>query len=130
MEMETDSEDEEDGQISKFEEEEEKDRKRYGKSEPDDEPITLEDLNKCRLTRTLLAKHCMAPWFEDYVKGMSVLLQQLIYIGSSEQRHVGAIPHWPRKWPACVSHLRDNECVVSHRLCAHVVESSKTLVPT
>jgi len=69
MEMETDSEDEEDGQISKFEEEEEKDRKRYGKSEPDDEPITLEDLNKCRLTRTLLAKHCMAPWFEDYVKG-------------------------------------------------------------
>jgi hypothetical protein len=72
MDMETDSEDEEDGQISKYEEEDEKDRKRFGKSEPDDEPITLEDLNKCRLTRTLLAKHCMAPWFEDYVKGMFV----------------------------------------------------------
>jgi RNA polymerase-associated protein RTF1 len=69
MDMETDSEDEEDGQISKYDEEQEKDRKRYGKPEPDDEPVALEDLNKCRLTRTLLAKHCMAPWFEDYVKG-------------------------------------------------------------
>lgn len=70
MDMETDSEDEEDGQISKFEEEEEKDRKRYGKSEPEEEPITLDDLNKCRLSRDLLVKYWMAPWFEEYVKGM------------------------------------------------------------
>jgi len=69
MDMETDSEDEEDGQITKLEEEEEKDRKRYGKPDPDEEPISLEDLSKCRLTRELLAKYCMAPWFEDYVKG-------------------------------------------------------------
>jgi len=68
MDMETDT-DEEDGQISKYEEEEEKDRKRFEKSEQEDEPITLDDLNKCRLTRTLLAKYCFAPWFEDYVKG-------------------------------------------------------------
>jgi RNA polymerase-associated protein RTF1 len=70
MDMETDSDDEEDGQISKLEEEEEKDRKRYGKSEPEEEPITLEDLNKCRLTRDLLVKYWMAPWFEEYIKGM------------------------------------------------------------
>lgn len=65
------SDEEEDGQISKFEEEEEKDRKLFNKNNPDDEPITCEDLEKCRLTRDMLAKFCMTSWFEDYVKGMS-----------------------------------------------------------
>ncbi|KAL7284626.1 hypothetical protein ACG7TL_001922 [Trametes sanguinea] len=68
MDMET-SEDEEDGQITKYDEEEERDRKLYGTSHPDDEPITLEDLSKCRVTRDQIAKYCMAPWFEDYIKG-------------------------------------------------------------
>ncbi|CDO72114.1 hypothetical protein BN946_scf184962.g57 [Trametes cinnabarina] len=68
MDMET-SEDEEDGQITKYDEEEERERKLYGTSHSDDEPITLEDLNKCRVTRTQIAKFCMAPWFEDYIKG-------------------------------------------------------------
>ncbi|KAH7919395.1 plus-3-domain-containing protein [Leucogyrophana mollusca] len=69
MDMETSSGEEEDGQITKYEEEEEKDRKLYTKTNPDDEPISLEDLATCRLTRDMLVKHCMAPWFEDYVKG-------------------------------------------------------------
>ncbi|KAI9056399.1 plus-3-domain-containing protein [Trametes sanguinea] len=68
MDMET-SEDEEDGQITKYDEEEERDRKLYGTSHPDDEPITLADLYKCRVTRDQIAKYCMAPWFEDYIKG-------------------------------------------------------------
>ncbi|OSD00428.1 plus-3-domain-containing protein [Trametes coccinea BRFM310] len=68
MDMET-SEDEEDGQITKYDEEEERDRKLYGTSHPDDEPITLEDLSKCRVTRDQIAKYCMAPWFEDFIKG-------------------------------------------------------------
>lgn len=63
------SEDEEDGQITKYDEEEERDRKLYGKSNPDDEPIGLDDLNKCRVTRNQIAKLCMAPWFEEYIKG-------------------------------------------------------------
>lgn len=80
MEMETDSEDEEDGQITKYEEEEEKDRKRFAKEEPkDDEPITMEDLTKCRLTRTMLAKYCMAPWFEDYIKGTPLIHELAIF---------------------------------------------------
>jgi RNA polymerase-associated protein RTF1 len=70
MDMETSEEEEEDGQISKLEEEEEKDRKMFSKTNPDEEPITIEDLEKCRLSRDMLAKFCMAPWFEDYVKGM------------------------------------------------------------
>lgn len=122
MDMETDSEDEEDGQISKYEEEEEKDRKRFGKTEPDDEPITLDDLNKCRLTRTLLAKHCMAPWFEDFVKGMFCSTAQLTTFCLPAQRGVGTISHWRRKWPTCLPHMRDNQCVVSLTLCAIVVE--------
>jgi RNA polymerase-associated protein RTF1 len=70
MDMDTSSGEEEDGQITKYEEEEEKDRKLFSKQpNPDDEPITLGDLSSCRLTRDMLAKHCMAPWFEDYVKG-------------------------------------------------------------
>ncbi|KAI0787006.1 plus-3-domain-containing protein [Abortiporus biennis] len=72
MDMETSDEEEEDGQISKFEEQEEKERRLYNQTNPDDEPITMEDLNQVRLTRDMLAKHCMAPWFEDYVKGAYV----------------------------------------------------------
>ncbi|KAH9052380.1 plus-3-domain-containing protein [Lactarius vividus] len=71
MEMET-SDDEEDGQITKFEQEEEKERKLFGMAHPNDEPMTLEDLNKVRLTRDSLAKHFLAPWFGDYVKGAYV----------------------------------------------------------
>jgi len=70
MDMETSSGEEEDGQITKHEEEDEKDRKLFGKSNPDDEPIMLPDLEKCRLSRDSIAKYCMRPWFGEYVKGM------------------------------------------------------------
>ncbi|KAI0634196.1 hypothetical protein C8Q77DRAFT_1110366 [Trametes polyzona] len=83
MDMET-SEDEEDGQITKYDEEEERDRRLYGKSNPDDEPITLEDLNKCRASRGQMVKFCMAPWFEEFVKGAWVRL----LIGQENNRPV------------------------------------------
>ncbi|KZT28301.1 plus-3-domain-containing protein [Neolentinus lepideus HHB14362 ss-1] len=67
--MEMSSEEEEEGMISKQEQEEERERKYFDQKHPDDEPITLEDLEKCRLSRDLLAKHYLAPWFEDYIKG-------------------------------------------------------------
>ncbi|PSR75690.1 hypothetical protein PHLCEN_2v8981 [Hermanssonia centrifuga] len=72
MDMETSDEDEEDGQISKFEEQEEKERRLFSKISPEDDTLVLEDLNKVRLTRDMIAKHCMAPWFEDFVKGSFV----------------------------------------------------------
>ncbi|KAH9955438.1 hypothetical protein BC827DRAFT_1141450 [Russula dissimulans] len=71
MEMET-ADEEEDGQITKVEQEEEKERKLLGMALPNDGPMTMEDLNKVRLTRDALAKHFLAPWFEDYVKGAYV----------------------------------------------------------
>ncbi|KAN0133045.1 plus-3 domain containing protein [Lactarius tabidus] len=72
MEMETDDDEAEDGQITKFEQEEEKERKIFGMAHPNDEPMTLEDLNKARLTRHSLAKNFLYPWFEEYVKGAYV----------------------------------------------------------
>ena len=45
MDMETSDEEEEDGQITKYDEEEERDRKLFGKATPEEEaPITVEDL--------------------------------------------------------------------------------------
>lgn len=93
----TDDDDDEDGQISKYEEEEERDRKRFGKTEPDDEPITLEDLNKCRLSRVLLAKYCMAPWFEEYIKGMfscSACDERYLAYTHVHKRGLGTISCW------------------------------------
>ena len=67
MDMETASESEEDGQITKEQEQQEK---FFGKANPAEDPITVDDLNKCRLSRNLIAEHCMSPWFEEYVQGM------------------------------------------------------------
>jgi RNA polymerase-associated protein RTF1 len=74
--MEMSSSDDEDGQISKQEEEEERQRRLYGdrvstkkNKEEDSDEITSTDLLMCRITREMIAKHCMAPWFEDYVTG-------------------------------------------------------------
>ncbi|KAF8240544.1 plus-3-domain-containing protein [Tricholoma matsutake] len=69
MDMEISDDESEDGQISKYEQEEEKDRKLFKKApSPVDEPVTMEVLEKCRLTRDMLARYCMAPWFQDYVQ--------------------------------------------------------------
>ncbi|KAG8927066.1 hypothetical protein FRC02_008513 [Tulasnella sp. 418] len=50
-----------------------------------DETITHEDLNKVRVTRDMLEKHCMATWFEDYVKGSWVRL--LVGMDNGEPVH-------------------------------------------
>ncbi|GLB39999.1 putative plus-3-domain-containing protein [Lyophyllum shimeji] len=69
MDMEISDDESEDGQITKYEQEEEKDRKMFSKPlSADDRPVVLEDLEKCRITRDMLAKYCMAPWFQDYVQ--------------------------------------------------------------
>ena len=69
MEMETESEEEEDGQISKFEQQEERDRQLYGQPTATDGTLTRDDLSKCQITRATLVKHYAAPWFADYCKG-------------------------------------------------------------
>lgn len=74
MDMETESEEEEDGQISKLEEQEERERQLYGQSAAADETVTCADLCKCQLTRTTLVKYYAAPWFADFCKGRILIL--------------------------------------------------------
>ncbi|KAH8112899.1 plus-3-domain-containing protein [Phellopilus nigrolimitatus] len=69
MDMEMSSEDEEDGQISKLEQQEERESRLLNKAKPEDDDLTLEDLEKCRLSRNKLVKYALMPWFEDFVKG-------------------------------------------------------------
>lgn len=56
----------EDGEIDKREEELDAERK--------EEQVTVTDLSKARITRDMLAKYCLAPWFEDFVKGAFIYL--------------------------------------------------------
>jgi hypothetical protein len=70
MDMEISDGESEDGQISKFEQEEEKVGRIFDRPSSESEPVTYVDVEKCRLTRDLLAKHAHAPWYEDYVKGL------------------------------------------------------------
>ena len=70
----------EDGQITKYDQEEERidkltsgydshKKNRTQKEEEADVPCVLGDLEGCRLTRDAIAKHCVKPWFQDYVTG-------------------------------------------------------------
>jgi RNA polymerase-associated protein RTF1 len=65
----------EDGQISKQELEDERllslggYKRRSAKEDAVETPCTMVDLETCRLTRDLIVKHSVKPWFEDYVKG-------------------------------------------------------------
>lgn len=75
--MDISDEESEDGQFTRSDHEEERERRLLGAStkqhkedEEDKTPASLEDFNtNCRLTRDLAAKWCLAPWFKDYVKG-------------------------------------------------------------
>ena len=72
--MQMSSGEEEDGQISKYEQEEEKDRRlfdKYEKSQAEEDPATLQDFAACRLSRDVLMKHHLNPWFEDMIKGIT-----------------------------------------------------------
>lgn len=86
MDMDISDDESEDGQITKDEQEEERERRLLGNHKQSpvvEEPITMEDLEKCRLTRDTLAKHYLAPWFQDYVQGrypLSTLLVQLNFL--------------------------------------------------
>lgn len=96
MEMETSDDEAEDGQITKFEQEEEKERKLLGMTIANDEPMTITDLNKVRLTRDALARHFLAPWFEDYVKGTASAVFFLPSLHGSRQERM-CVTLWERR---------------------------------
>jgi hypothetical protein len=43
-----------------------------GKKKQTEVPCTLAELEICRLTRDIIAKHCIKPWFQDYVRPLRV----------------------------------------------------------
>lgn len=116
MDMETADEDDEDGQITREEQEEERERRILGKHNPEEEKITVLDLEKIRLTRDALAKNCLSPWFEDYVKGVSRAWQArrcLSLQPFSHVRRLGSVSHRPGGQSTRLPHLRDIKYVLS-----------------
>lgn len=59
----------EDGEVDKREEDREAERAA--------ETVTVDDLSRARITRDMLAKNCLTPWFEDLVKGRQRTSQYL-----------------------------------------------------
>ena len=66
--MDISSEDEE-GEINKDAQLEERVRKYHDKKEEVSEEATVEDLKKVVITRGDIVKYCDMPWFESYLKG-------------------------------------------------------------
>ena len=67
--MEMSSEDEEDGQISKQEQEEERELRLLNKTKAEDDEVTMEVMKQAQLSRDLLVRYSKNPWFEEYSKG-------------------------------------------------------------
>lgn len=88
MDMGSSDEEEEDGQINKFDEEEEQDRKYFSKAPvvEDDGPLTIADLEQIRVSRDYIAKNIFAPWFQDYIVG-ALRPSATCFDFDSNQRH-------------------------------------------
>ncbi|EKM57104.1 uncharacterized protein PHACADRAFT_254665 [Phanerochaete carnosa HHB-10118-sp] len=69
MDMETSDDEEEDGQIDKYDIYDDKERRSSNRAKADDAPAILAELMSIFLTRDQIAKNYYAPWFEDLVKG-------------------------------------------------------------
>lgn len=105
MDMETSDEEDEDGQISKLEQEDEKHSKLFNKAPPaQEEKLCRADLEKCRLTRSMISRNCLRPWFGDLLKGNPNLI---LYSNSHLSRCMGAIPHWQHRRRPQIPRLRD-----------------------
>lgn len=68
--MEMSSEDEEDGQISRHQQEEEKDESPPKETEKDSSVASVRDMENIRVSRDMLVQYAYMPWFEDFAKGI------------------------------------------------------------
>jgi RNA polymerase-associated protein RTF1 len=67
--MDVSSSSDEDGLIPRFEQEEDRDRRLYGRPSSSDDALNISDLERVRLSRKDVVGASIKPWFEDYVKG-------------------------------------------------------------
>jgi hypothetical protein len=108
MDMETESEEEEDGQISKFEEQEERERQLYGQPTAADETVTCEDLSS--------AKSPAQPWSSTMLR-LGLPISAKVRIPSSHfcglltdanvNRGLGEILYRNQQRSIDLPHLRD-----------------------
>ncbi|KLO18877.1 plus-3-domain-containing protein [Schizopora paradoxa] len=70
MDMEMSDDEDEDGQISRFEQDEEREQRLLDKYQPEEMPFgTLRDLERLRISRDSLCKQSKRTWFEEFAKG-------------------------------------------------------------
>ena len=70
MDMEMSDDEDEDGQISRFEQDEEREQRLLNKYQPEEMPFaTLRDIEKLRISRDSLCKQSKRTWFEDFARG-------------------------------------------------------------
>ncbi|KAL5520841.1 RTF1 [Sanghuangporus sanghuang] len=69
VDMEMSSEDEEDGQVSKHHQEEERDERSPKQNEQGSFETTIRDMENLRVSREMLVQYAYMPWFEEFAKG-------------------------------------------------------------
>lgn len=115
MDMEISDDESEDGQITKDQQAEERERrllKQISAPPAEEEACSIADIERCRLSRDILLKHCWAPWFDDYVESESRVQRSMRYhrcfysdawvrflIGNENGQPVYRICQVAGKWP-------------------------------
>lgn len=132
--METSDEEEEDGQIDKFDIYEDKDRRSTSRANYDDEPADSHDIMCIVLSRDVIAKNYLTPWFEDLVKGWITAVD--MFVNLTPCRSLGKILHRVRRWPLSIPSLRDRWYVLKVLLTVLLMKLSlslevapKTIIP-
>ncbi len=89
------SEDEEDGQVDNH----------PGPTTDSEESASLADLNRCRVTRNMIVKHFLSPWFEDYItSAFTISFKRIVHLAFL--RFMGSLLHRPGGRGKRISYLR------------------------
>ena len=104
--MEMSSDEDEDGQISKQDQQDERTARLLDLNKKDEDEALLVDFNRARLPRDALIKYHRRPWFPEYARGklVAVFLTGLCFMCLSS-RFLGSIP----SQDIWVQNVRDNQ---------------------
>jgi RNA polymerase-associated protein RTF1 len=69
MDMEMSDDEDEEGQINRFDLDDDKDKRSFDRSKSNDGPIAVEDLMKAQLTRDVIARLWGRPYFDKVLQG-------------------------------------------------------------
>lgn len=77
MDMEMSSDEDEDGQITKQDQQDERTSRLLDLAKHDDDEVTMQDFERCRLARSDLIKYSRRPWFAEYAKGVYIMTLEI-----------------------------------------------------